>query len=54
MYDAEAGMKNALRANPKDIAEQYEKQLRDLKQADGETMIELGFRKMPINRGRLS
>ena len=27
MDDAEAGMENALKANPKDIAEQYEKQL---------------------------
>ena len=45
MNDAEAGMENALKANPKDIAEQYEKQLRDLKEAYGEAMLELKFRK---------
>ncbi|MFD1701128.1 hypothetical protein ACFSB1_17490 [Halopseudomonas phragmitis] len=45
MDDAEAGMENALKANPKDIAEQYESQLRDLKEAYGEAMLELKFRK---------
>lgn len=45
MSDAESGMENALKANPKDIAEQYEKQLRDLKEAYGEAMLELKFRK---------
>ena len=45
MSDAEAAMENALKANPKDIAEQYEKQLRDLKEAYGEAMLELKFRK---------
>ncbi len=43
--DAEAGMENALKANPKDVAEQYETQLRDLKEAYGEAMLELKFRK---------
>ena len=45
MDDAEAGMENALKANPKDIAEQYEKQLSELKEAYGEAMLELKFRK---------
>ena len=45
MDDAEAGMESALRANPKDIAEQYEAQLRELKEAYGEAMLELKFRK---------
>jgi transposase-like protein len=54
MDDAEAGMENALKANPKDIAEQYEKQLSELKEAYGEAMLELKFRKITINRGRLS
>src|SRR5690554_4317741 len=35
MDDAEAGMENALKANPKDIAEQYETQLRELREAYG-------------------
>ena len=43
--DAETGMENALKANPKDIAEQYEKQLSELKEAYGEAMLELKFRK---------
>src|SRR5690554_3316357 len=45
MDDAEAGMENALKANPKDIAEQYETQLRELREAYGEAMLELKFRK---------
>ena len=45
MENAEAGMENALKATPKDIAEQYEAQLRDLKEAYGEAMLELKFRK---------
>jgi transposase-like protein len=44
MDDAEVGMENALKANPKDIAEQYEKQLSELKEAYGEAMLELKFR----------
>ena len=43
--DAEAGMENALKANPKDVAEQYEKQLSDLKEAYGEAMPEVKFLK---------
>ncbi|EED31990.1 hypothetical protein NOR53_3429 [gamma proteobacterium NOR5-3] len=45
MQDAEAGMENALKANPKDVTEQYEKQLSELKEAYGEAMLELKFRK---------
>ena len=45
MNDAEAGMENALKANPKDIAEQYEKQLSELKEAYGEAMLENKFLK---------
>ncbi len=45
MVEAEAGMENALKANPKDIAEQYEKQLSDLKEAYGEAMLENKFLK---------
>ncbi len=45
MDDAEAGMENALKANPKDIAEQYEKQLSELKEAYGEAMLENKFLK---------
>jgi len=41
MGDAEAGMENALKANPKDVAEQYEKQLSELKEAYGEAMLEV-------------
>ncbi|WP_170150164.1 hypothetical protein [Parahaliea mediterranea] len=46
-------MENALESNPKDIAEQYEKQLLGLKEAYREAMLELKFRKMRINSGRL-
>jgi hypothetical protein len=35
----------ALRANPLEIREQYEKQLKDLQEADGEAMLELRARK---------
>ena len=38
-------MENALRANPLDIREQYEKQLKDLQAAYGEAMLELRARK---------
>ena len=40
-----AGMENALRAEPEDIREQYERQLRDLQEAYGEAMLELRARK---------
>lgn len=45
MKEAEAGMENALKANPKDVAEQYEKQLSELKEAYGEAMLENKFLK---------
>lgn len=35
----------ALRANPLEIREQYEKQLKDLQEAYGEAMLELRARK---------
>lgn len=34
-------MENALRANPLDVREQYERQLKELQEAYGETMLEL-------------
>jgi hypothetical protein len=43
--DAKRGMENALRANPLDIREQHEKQLKDLQEAYGEAMLELRARK---------
>lgn len=43
--DAKRGMENCLRANPLDIREQYEKQLKDLQEAYGEEMLELRTRK---------
>ncbi|MEM9313440.1 MAG: transposase [Pseudomonadota bacterium] len=45
IQDAEQGMENALKANPKDVAEQYEQQLSELKEAYGEAMLEIKFRK---------
>ena len=39
------GMENALKANPLDVRQQYEKQLRDLQEAYGEAMLELRARK---------
>jgi len=39
------GMENALRANPLDIREQYEKQIKQLQEAYGEAMLELRARK---------
>jgi len=38
-------MENALRANPLDIKEQYEHQLKQLQEAYGEAMLELRARK---------
>ena len=42
--EARRGMKNALRANPLDIREQYEKQIKQLQEAYGEAMLELRAR----------
>ncbi len=38
-------MGNALKANPLDVRQQYEKQLKDLQEAYGEAMLELRARK---------
>jgi len=43
--DARKGMENALRANPLDVKEQYEKKLSNLQEAYGEAMLELRARK---------
>lgn len=43
--DARKGMENALRANPLDIREQYERHLKELQEAYGEAMLELRARK---------
>ena len=43
--DGKRGMENALRANPLDIKEQYERQIKDLQEAYGEAMLELHARK---------
>jgi hypothetical protein len=44
--NAKWGMENALRANPLEIREQYEKQLKDLQEAYGGAMLKLRARKM--------
>ncbi len=43
--DGKKGMENALRSNPQDIREQYERQLKELQEAYGEAMLELRARK---------
>ena len=43
--DGKRGMENALRANPLNIKEQYERQIKDLQEAYGEAMLELRARK---------
>jgi len=51
--DGKRGMENALRANPKDVREQYERQLKNLQEAYGEAMLELRARKkvaVPVAR----
>jgi hypothetical protein len=42
--DARKGMENALKANPLEARQQYERQLRDLQEAYGEAMLELRAR----------
>ena len=42
--DGKRGMENALRANPLDVREQYERQLKDLQEVYGEAMLELRAR----------
>lgn len=41
----EKGMETALGANPQDVREQYELQLKELQEAYGEAMLELRARK---------
>jgi len=48
MDDAKRGMKNALRAKPLDIKEQYERQLKEMQEAYGEAMLELLARKRAV------
>lgn len=43
--DGKRGMENALRANPLDLKEQYERQIKNLQEAYGEAMLELRTRK---------
>ena len=47
--DAMNGMENALKANPKDVTEQYEKKIEDLHAAYGEAMLQVKFLKK-LNR----
>ncbi|MEZ9864437.1 hypothetical protein AB4353_14800 [Vibrio breoganii] len=42
-------MENALKANPKDVTEQYEKKIDDLHAAYGEAMLQIKFLKK-LNR----
>lgn len=44
MEDGRRGMENALKTNPQDVREQYERQLKELQQAYGEAMLELRAR----------
>ncbi|WP_253879868.1 hypothetical protein [Paracoccus aminovorans] len=48
------GMENALRANPLDVRQEYEKQLRGLQEAYGEAMLELLARKKLADGIRVS
>ena len=43
--EAKRGIENALRANPQEIKEQYERQVKELQEAYGEAMLELRARK---------
>ena len=43
--EGKKGMENALRSKPLEIKEQYERQLHELQEAYGETMLELRARK---------
>ena len=45
MDNAEVGMENALKANPKDVSERYEKQIKDLHETYGEPMLQVKFLK---------
>lgn len=52
--DAKRGMENALRANPLDVKEQYERQIKDLQEAYGEAMLELRARKRSFGASQKS
>lgn len=43
--EGKKGLENALRSNPLDVKEHYERQLKDLQEAYGEAMLELRARK---------
>ncbi|MFT3815888.1 MAG: DUF1153 domain-containing protein [Acidovorax sp.] len=43
--DGRKGIENALKANPQDVREQYERQLKELQEACGEAILELRARK---------
>jgi hypothetical protein len=45
MDEAEMGMENALKANPKDVEQLYQKKIDDLHAAYGEAMLENKFLK---------
>lgn len=45
MEEGHRGMENALTANPQDVREQYERQLKDLQETYGEAIQELRARK---------
>ena len=47
--DAINGMENALKTNPKDVTEQYEKKIEDLHATYGEAMLQVKFLKK-LNR----
>jgi transposase-like protein len=48
--DGRKGMENALKANPQDGREQYERQLKELQEAYGEAMLELHARKQAFTQ----
>ncbi len=43
--EGKRGLENALRVNPLDVKEQYERQIKELQQAYGEAMLELRGKK---------
>ncbi len=44
-------MENALKANPQDVRQEYEKQLNDLQEAYGEALLEILARTDPFSLG---
>jgi hypothetical protein len=44
MEGGRQGMENALKTNPRDVREQYERQLKEIQEAYGEAMLELRAR----------